>query len=397
MTGGRPPFERIMPGWVALSLLVHAVVFAGASLLPRGDEQAPQQTMRVVVAGAVQPPELRTEVSAQAAGEREPQSPVEAPQVRTRAQQLHAQGAQAERARRAREEPRQRREPAPEPRARPARKPLADPRPQTESDTRPTVGDRLAAARLGSSASAPRMGRPGAAVDGPLAGGGARPIARTAPGPASFAVAAPEVTGGSGVGLGGSGAGIGAGGSARGIGGSGTPGGTGLGTGGEGGSGTGRIAAGGTVGHGPGRGSGAGSPPPTRPAPAPRPRPEPKPDPQPEADPEPEPEPQPEPQPTGPSQADLSRFRSMVQSRINSARRYPTSARQQGWEGTTRVSFSIAPSGNVSSVSVVSSSGYPALDNEAIRAVRRAGPYKPFPRGLDSSIRVTATVAFRLR
>jgi len=105
------------------------------------------------------------------------------------------------------------------------------------------------------------------------------------------------------------------------------------------------------------------------------------------------PDPPPEPRP---SQADLSAFRSMVQSRISSARRYPQSARDAGQEGTVRVSFSVSPSGQPSGISVASSSGYQSLDAAARRAVSAAAPYRPFPKHMDSSIRVTATVIFRL-
>lgn len=61
-----------------------------------------------------------------------------------------------------------------------------------------------------------------------------------------------------------------------------------------------------------------------------------------------------------------------------------------------RVSFSIAPTGWPGGISVAASSGIAALDREAVRAVRRAAPFRPFPRGIDSSIHVTATVTFRL-
>jgi protein TonB len=107
------------------------------------------------------------------------------------------------------------------------------------------------------------------------------------------------------------------------------------------------------------------------------------------------PDPPPPPKPKR-SQADLSRFRSMVQARITGARRYPSSARDADQHGTVRVSFRVSPGGQPSGISVASSSGYQSLDAAARRAVSAAGPYRPFPKHMSSSIRVTATVIFRL-
>lgn len=59
---------------------------------------------------------------------------------------------------------------------------------------------------------------------------------------------------------------------------------------------------------------------------------------------------------------------------------YPQSARRFGWEGTSRVRFSLAPDGQPKSVELVSSSRMAILDGEAISAVRRAAPY-PYVEG----------------
>ena len=393
MTDRRPPFGRAMPAWLAVSLLVHAAVFAGAALLPE-EPESPARPMQVVVAGTVAPPQPVADASS-------PDTPppkIDSPRMSEPPP------------------PRPRRARAERPTRRPQRTRTTEPdraeapaaAPETAQPTdEPMGGDRLAAMQPGTSASAPRMGRPGEAFDGPLAGGGAKPLTRGAHAPAGFAVTAPGSAGGVGPGLGGSGSGLGAGGSAGGIGGGGTPGGSGPGSGGEGGSSEGYVASRGTVGSGPGMGSGTSAPPvrsvPPATRPAPQPQPEPKPEPEPAPQPEPQrepppaPEPQPKPEPPGPSQADLSRFRSLVQSRINGAKRYPSSARQQGQEGTVRVSFSVAPSGRPTGISLAGSSGCQALDAAARRAVGRAAPYRPFPKGMTSSIHVTATVVFRLQ
>lgn len=380
MNAPRAPFERILPAWLAVSVVVHAGAFAAAALLPDRAPEVPRP-LRWVVAGTIAPPPPPQATTAQ------PAPRIEAPDVSAEPTPPRRQIARTDRIATRRE-----RTVAP----REAREPVRRTEPQE-----PSGGDRRAALPEGTSASAPKTGRPGAAFDGPLAGGGAQPLTGTGGGPVGFAVTAPPRVGGSGPGLGGSGSGLGAGGSAGGIGGGGTPGGEGPGSGGTGGSGSGYLAARGTVGAGPG--AGAGTAPPARsapaahrepaPPPAPTARPQPAPAPQPTVKPEPAPEP---PTPPRATAADLSRFRSLVQSRIQSARRYPSSARDQGQEGTVRVSFSISPSGSPSGISVASSSGIAALDNEAVRAVGRAAPFRPFPEGMDSSIQVTATVTFRL-
>ncbi|MBK4729016.1 TonB family protein [Oxynema sp. CENA135] len=45
---------------------------------------------------------------------------------------------------------------------------------------------------------------------------------------------------------------------------------------------------------------------------------------------------------------------------------YPDIAREQGWEGEVLLSVDVDPNGNVSNVQLISSSGYPVLDNTAI-------------------------------
>ncbi|MFO7946043.1 MAG: TonB family protein [Armatimonadota bacterium] len=98
----------------------------------------------------------------------------------------------------------------------------------------------------------------------------------------------------------------------------------------------------------------------------------------------------------GPSKADLSRFQAMVQRKIQAAKSYPAAARRNGQSGRVRVSFSVNPSGQPTSISVTGSSGHSALDSAAVRAVRNAGRFRPFPKGLKASIRVNATVSFTL-
>jgi len=86
----------------------------------------------------------------------------------------------------------------------------------------------------------------------------------------------------------------------------------------------------------------------------------------------------------------------MVQSRVASAKTYPAEARSSGQSGSVKVSFSVGSSGAPSGVSVASSSGFSSLDSAAVRAVKSAAPFLPFPKHAKGNIRVNVTVNFRL-
>lgn len=59
--------------------------------------------------------------------------------------------------------------------------------------------------------------------------------------------------------------------------------------------------------------------------------------------------------------------------------RYPILARRRGWSGQMEVAFTITPSGSVSELRVLTSSGFPVLDDQALAAVRRSSPFTPAP------------------
>ena len=50
---------------------------------------------------------------------------------------------------------------------------------------------------------------------------------------------------------------------------------------------------------------------------------------------------------------------------------YPRHAREMGWEGTVVLRVEVKPDGTVGEVSVHRTSGYPALDEAALTAVKR--------------------------
>lgn len=58
---------------------------------------------------------------------------------------------------------------------------------------------------------------------------------------------------------------------------------------------------------------------------------------------------------------------------------YPAEARQKGIYGSLRLLVAIYPDGSLKEVKLLQSSGYPVLDQAAIRIVKLAAPFAPFP------------------
>lgn len=64
---------------------------------------------------------------------------------------------------------------------------------------------------------------------------------------------------------------------------------------------------------------------------------------------------------------------------------YPDAARRRGLHGDVMLTVMIGADGQVRDVKVYGSSGYPVLDNAAIRIVHLAAPFPPIPREKDAS------------
>ena len=90
-----------------------------------------------------------------------------------------------------------------------------------------------------------------------------------------------------------------------------------------------------------------------------------------------------------------ARWQSRLMSHLERRKRYPSAARSNREEGTVYVRFRIDNSGNVLSVSLSRSSGYPTLDSAVIEMVRAASPVPAPPEGVNKTI--TAPVRFNLR
>ncbi len=69
-----------------------------------------------------------------------------------------------------------------------------------------------------------------------------------------------------------------------------------------------------------------------------------------------------------------------LKQRIQHEWTYPEEARRIGMGGELVLVFTLNRAGSLTHIQLVRSSGFPALDNEALRAVKTAAPYDPFPR-----------------
>lgn len=96
-------------------------------------------------------------------------------------------------------------------------------------------------------------------------------------------------------------------------------------------------------------------------------------------------------------QADYGWLMDSLRRRVDSLKAYPRLARMQGWEGRVVVRATISHDGHLVEAVVTSSSGYAALDDDALRLMRRSCPLH-LPQGLDrAQVDVFIPVHYRLQ
>lgn len=98
----------------------------------------------------------------------------------------------------------------------------------------------------------------------------------------------------------------------------------------------------------------------------------------------------------GSQSEELNRFLQDVRSRLEQAKQYPWLARIQGREGTVRIQFMIAPSGEVKNIHLVESSRSKILDDEAIATVKRVGRFSGPPVSSSEGIPIQVPLVFQL-
>lgn len=96
--------------------------------------------------------------------------------------------------------------------------------------------------------------------------------------------------------------------------------------------------------------------------------------------------------------ASIASWRDLIVSKLQSAKRYPSSAEQRRATGVVTLSFTLSRSGNVLSRSIGRSSGHPDLDQEVLAMVQRAQPFPAFPAGMpQASVHLSVPIRFTLR
>lgn len=73
---------------------------------------------------------------------------------------------------------------------------------------------------------------------------------------------------------------------------------------------------------------------------------------------------------------------------------YPQESRYKGEQGQLFLIFTIRSNGDLENIELLSSSGYARLDNEALRAIRVAAPYPPFPKDWGSLEKLNIKATF---
>lgn len=88
----------------------------------------------------------------------------------------------------------------------------------------------------------------------------------------------------------------------------------------------------------------------------------------------------------------------LLQAWLEKHKEYPLSARRRRHEGVVMLSFSVDQTGNVGQARITRSSGYTALDEEALKMLERAAPLPPFPQDFTKTqIALSVPVQFHLR
>lgn len=90
-------------------------------------------------------------------------------------------------------------------------------------------------------------------------------------------------------------------------------------------------------------------------------------------------------------------YLSKIKRKIEPKWNYPEKAQSIGLQGKLALCFSIIRDGHLDRIELLSSSGHPLLDKEALKAVRGAAPYYPLPDRLKiSRLNILATFEYRI-
>jgi protein TonB len=95
-----------------------------------------------------------------------------------------------------------------------------------------------------------------------------------------------------------------------------------------------------------------------------------------------------------PSNLFVDQFQKLLQDHVARYQRYPKDAKARRLSGTVDIQFVMSRNGRLRSAWILASSGYAALDREAIATIQRAQPLPAIPAELPEQLTVTLPVAF---
>ena len=91
-------------------------------------------------------------------------------------------------------------------------------------------------------------------------------------------------------------------------------------------------------------------------------------------------------------------YAKIVRSRLLQNWDYPAKARENLIEGKLLVLFTLRKDGHLAAFQILEPSGSPVLDEEALRTIRAAAPFPPFPASLRlAKLHIKARFEYRLR
>lgn len=105
--------------------------------------------------------------------------------------------------------------------------------------------------------------------------------------------------------------------------------------------------------------------------------------------------------PPAPSQADIDdardKYGNALWNAISKHKKYPKIAQMRGWEGEAIIELLLDNSGKIKSKKIAQSSGFEALDKQALEMVEKAVPFPTPPDALRSTnFTITVPVPFKL-
>ncbi len=93
----------------------------------------------------------------------------------------------------------------------------------------------------------------------------------------------------------------------------------------------------------------------------------------------------------------IYRYSQLIQVRILEGLIYPPAAKGSGFQGITTLSLKLSYKGDLLESKIQGSSGYKVLDDNALRAAKRASPYPPFPPAIiEKELWVNIPIAYQL-